>query len=198
LHAHQESCSSIKNGQEGDEEGDSGLDSLVLRSGGSEESEKEGFLSEAAGIIFPRDEVVPAPPAGYRVMFLAFLLHGLSLPAHEFLRGLLFVYVVQLHQLTPNSLLHIACFVTLYEAFLGIDPHWILWKYLFCLRPSGTLAKFLNLAEPLSLCDQNRNIWSFRWLSQYKVGDRSGSTSKTRNPLTLINMGLLPLIPSRA
>jgi hypothetical protein len=30
-------------------------------------------------------------------MFLAFLLRGLSLPAHKFLHGLLFVYVVQLH-----------------------------------------------------------------------------------------------------
>jgi hypothetical protein len=33
---------------------------------------------------------------------------------------------VQLHQLTPNSLLHIACFVTLYESFLGIEPHFLL------------------------------------------------------------------------
>jgi hypothetical protein len=77
-------------------------------------------------IIFLGDEVVPAPSAGYRVMFLAFFLYGLSLPAHKFLRGLLFVYGVQLHQLTPNSLLHIACFVTLCESFLGIDPHWVL------------------------------------------------------------------------
>jgi hypothetical protein len=46
---------------------------------------------------------------------------GLSLPAHEFLHGLLFVYSVQLDQLTPNSILHIACFITLCEAFLGIN-----------------------------------------------------------------------------
>jgi hypothetical protein len=78
-------------------------------------------------------------------MFLAFLFHGLSLPAHEFLRGLLFVYGVQLHQLMPISLLHTACFVTLSEAFLGIDPHWILWKYLFRLRPSGSLAEIPEL-----------------------------------------------------
>jgi hypothetical protein len=108
-------------------------------------AKKEGFLLESMEIIFPRHEAVPTPSAGYRVMFLAFLLHGLSLPTHEFLRGLLFVYGVQLHQLTPNSLLHIACFVTLCEAFLGIDPHWILWKYLFHLRPSGSLAEIPEL-----------------------------------------------------
>jgi hypothetical protein len=74
-------------------------------------------------------------------MFLAFLLRGLSLPAHEFLRGLLFVYGVQLHQLTPNSILHIACFITLCESFLGVDPHWTLWKFLFRLCPSVSLSK---------------------------------------------------------
>jgi hypothetical protein len=33
---------------------------------------------------------------------------------------------VQLHQLTPNSILHIAYFITLCKFFLGIKPHWIL------------------------------------------------------------------------
>jgi hypothetical protein len=93
--------------------------------------EKKGFLPAAAPIIFPGDESVPKPPEGYRVMFLTFLLRGVSLPAHEFLRGLLFVYGVQLHQLTPNLILHITCFVTLCESFLGIDPHWVLWKFFF-------------------------------------------------------------------
>jgi hypothetical protein len=86
-------------------------------------------------------------------MFLAFLLHGLSLPAHEFLRGLLFVYGVQLHQLTPNSILHIACFITLCESFLGIEPHWILWKFLFHLRPSVSLSKSPELGGAVvSVC----------------------------------------------
>ena len=42
----------------------------------------------------PGDEEIPNPPEGWRVIFLAFFLRGLSLPAHEFLRGLLFVYGV--------------------------------------------------------------------------------------------------------
>jgi hypothetical protein len=104
-------------------------------------AKKEGLLPQSAPIIFPGDERVPKPPNGYRVMFFAFLLRGLSLPAHKFLRGLLFVYGVQLHQLTPNSILHIACFITLCESFLKIDPHWVLWKFLFRLRPSVSLAK---------------------------------------------------------
>jgi hypothetical protein len=34
----------------------------------------------------------------------------------------------------PNSILHIACFITLCEAFLGVEPHWGLWKHFFHLR----------------------------------------------------------------
>jgi hypothetical protein len=43
-------------------------------------------------IKFPGAESRPKPPAGFVVMFSAFLYHGLSLPAHEFLRCLLFTY----------------------------------------------------------------------------------------------------------
>jgi hypothetical protein len=97
-------------------------------------AKEEGFLASSAKVIFPSTKVIPHPQPGFRVMFLAFLFRSLSLPTHEFLCGLLFVYGVQLHQLTPHSILHISCFITLYEAFLGINPHWGLWKYLFCLR----------------------------------------------------------------
>jgi hypothetical protein len=99
---------------------------------------REGFLAESAEVVFPSTEVIHAPQRGFRVMFLAYLLRGLSLPAHEFLRGLLFVYGVQLHQLTRNSILHVACFITLCEAFLGINPHFGLWKYFCHLRPSAS------------------------------------------------------------
>jgi hypothetical protein len=101
----------------------------------------DGLLAAEDSIQFPSTERIPNPPSGYRVMFLAFLLRGLSLPAHEFLRGLLFFYGVQLHQLTPNSILHIACFVTLCESFLGIEPHFLLWRSIFRLRPNVALSK---------------------------------------------------------
>jgi hypothetical protein len=41
---------------------------------------------------------------------------------------------MQLHQLMPNSMLHVACFITLCGAFLGVDPHWGLWKHIFHMR----------------------------------------------------------------
>jgi hypothetical protein len=86
----------------------------------------DGLIADGDQVIFSSTEHIPKPPSGFRVMFLSFLLHGLSFPAHEFLHGLLFVYGVQLHQLTPNSILHIACFITLCESFLRIEPYFLL------------------------------------------------------------------------
>jgi hypothetical protein len=55
---------------------------------------ENGFLTGGDQVIFPSTKRIPKPPSGYRVMFLAFLLRGLSFPAHEFLRVLLFIYGV--------------------------------------------------------------------------------------------------------
>ena len=71
------------------------------------------------------------------MIFPAYLLRGLSLPAHEFLRCLLFTYGIQLWQLTPNALLHLAIFITVCEGFLGIEPHFGLWKKFFFLKRHG-------------------------------------------------------------
>jgi hypothetical protein len=106
-----------------------------------DKAQADGLISDDDQVIFPSTERIPKPPSGFRVIFLAFLLRGLSLPTHEFLRGFLFVYGVQLHQLTPNSVLHIAYFITLCESILGIEPHFLLWKFLFRLRPSVALSK---------------------------------------------------------
>ncbi|KAK1664200.1 hypothetical protein QYE76_052359 [Lolium multiflorum] len=104
--------------------------------GASTISNREVSKLRALGFIFSSDDDIcllgpsshPNPPKGFTVMFVAFLFRGLSLPAHEFLRSLLFFYGIQLWQLTPNSILHLSIFITVCEAFLGIDPHWGLWR----------------------------------------------------------------------
>lgn len=82
----------------------------------------------------PGSEVHPKPTPGWTVLFVSFLWRGLSLPAHDFLRGFLFVHGVQLYQLTPNTIFHIAFFITLCESFLGVAPHWGLWKKLYYVK----------------------------------------------------------------
>ncbi|KAK1617932.1 hypothetical protein QYE76_023449 [Lolium multiflorum] len=87
---------------------------------------------------FPDEESFPTPGIGFRVTFIDHLIRGLSAPIHEFLRGLLFVYGLQLHQLTPNSILHISIFITLCECFLGTHPNWALWKRIFFVRRNSS------------------------------------------------------------
>ncbi|KAK1604414.1 hypothetical protein QYE76_028087 [Lolium multiflorum] len=95
-------------------------------------------LFDKEAMKMPGDESSPHPPIGFRVTFIGFLIRGLSVPIHEFLHGLIFIYGIQLHQLTPNSLLHISIFITLCECFLGIHPHWSLWKRIFYLRSNNS------------------------------------------------------------
>ncbi|KAK1653019.1 hypothetical protein QYE76_070824 [Lolium multiflorum] len=90
--------------------------------------------SDEENVILPGAISRPNPPAGFIVMFLSFLYRGLSLPAHEFLHSLLRTYEIQLWQLAPNSILHVAVFITLCEAFLGIEPHFGLWKKIFFVK----------------------------------------------------------------
>jgi hypothetical protein len=122
---------------------------------------KEDFVKQGSDEIkMPGLNATLAPPAGYRVMFLAFFYRGLSFPIHDFLRALLFAYEVQLHDLNPNTMLHIACYVTLCECFLGVGMNWALWKCIFVVRRQGpyqiggfgcfirTDAKYFNLKTP--------------------------------------------------
>jgi hypothetical protein len=160
-------------------------------------AQKEGLITKGDKVIFPSTERIPKPPSSHRVMFLAFLLCGLSFPAHEFLRGLLFVYGVQLYQLTPNSILHIACFVTLCESFLGVDPHWILWKFLFRLCPSVSLSKNPELGGAIvSMCSEAHYL-EFSMAALVQGWQKSGSTGRIRRSPPLINLGLLLLMPTR-
>jgi hypothetical protein len=67
------------------------------------------------------------------VTFLHFA--ELALPSCSFFRGLLYYYGLELHHLNPNSICHISIFIYFCEAFLGIEPHWDLFCFLFRIKP---------------------------------------------------------------
>jgi hypothetical protein len=77
------------------------------------------------------------PDRGYpRVHCLhPFSYPGLALPVSPFFRGLLDFYHLNLTHLNPNSILQIYVFLHLCKAYLGILPHFGLWKYLYHCRP---------------------------------------------------------------
>jgi hypothetical protein len=69
------------------------------------------------------------------VVSVPFLIHGLGLHVSPFFRGLLDFYSLNLTHLNPNSVLQIAIFVHLCEAYLGVSLHFGLWKYLYHCKP---------------------------------------------------------------
>ncbi|KAK1616308.1 hypothetical protein QYE76_021825 [Lolium multiflorum] len=118
-----------------------------------------GFTKKKDALRFPHEESYPSPPMEYRVSFVDHLIRGLSPPIHEFLRGLLFVYGLQLHQLTPNSILHVSIFITLCECFLGVQPNWAMWKRIFCLRRNGSHGVAYNIGGVV-ICVRSTSITS--------------------------------------
>ncbi|KAK1686810.1 hypothetical protein QYE76_047658 [Lolium multiflorum] len=77
---------------------------------------KLGLSKKPNALRFPHEESYPTPPMGYR-----------------------------LHHLTPNSILHISIFITLCEAFLGVQPNWALWKHIFFCRRNGSPSVAYNI-----------------------------------------------------
>ena len=83
--------------------------------------------------LLPGDEDLLSSLDGYVELFAHFHERGLSTHAHKFLRGLLHYYQIELQHLNPNGIQHMAAFVALCEGFLGISPHFDLWRRFFAV-----------------------------------------------------------------
>ena len=77
----------------------------------------------------------PYENTGEIIGFVPYFERGFNLPGSNFFSRLLYYYGIQLHHLTPNSFVHMSVFVHLCEAFLGIEPHFELFRHLFHLKP---------------------------------------------------------------
>jgi hypothetical protein len=82
----------------------------------------------AAGDPYPMEKNPDEIP-----MFTRFVERGLSLPASDFFKGLLGYYDIE--YLNSNGIFHTSVFVHFYEGFLGIKPHWILFRKFFRVKP---------------------------------------------------------------
>src|SRR3954467_12937720 len=68
-------------------------------------------------------QVIPSPQPGESVVFISHFLRGLGFPMDPFVRGLMFYYGLEFHDLAPESILHISSFIVVCEAFLRVTPH---------------------------------------------------------------------------
>jgi hypothetical protein len=99
----------------------------------------EGLLQEKSLVNWrPSFRELPIENMDEIVSFYHFSEWGLALSSCSFFRGLLYFYGLEPHHLNPNSICHIAIFIHFREAFLGIEPHWDLFLYLFQIKPQST------------------------------------------------------------
>jgi hypothetical protein len=84
----------------------------------------------AAGEQFPSKDVKE------QVAFASFE-RGFNLPAGDFFRSLLYYYHLELVHLVPNSITVVFTFIHFCETYLRISPHFLLWRYFFCVKSTG-------------------------------------------------------------
>jgi len=100
-----------------------------------------------------------------------------------------------LHQQHSNSILLISTFIHLCEAYVGIEPHFDIFYYLFCLRKKGAVGGskitggvYLNLCDGMKTrylsCPWNTSLteWYRRW---FYVREESASA-------TFCDVGYIP------
>ena len=104
----------------------------------------KGFLlpQEVVHWRVPGREEFPQPRPDEVVSFLTFHECGLGYPTHWFLRGLHNEWGLELQHLNPTGVLHIAGFVTVCEAFLGMEPHVDFFQRLFSGRTLTVRSSF--------------------------------------------------------
>jgi hypothetical protein len=105
-------------------------DLLALLNSGFLREKEVNMWRAAAGDPYPMEKNPDEIP-----MFARFAKRGLSLPASDFFKGLLGYYSIGYLNLNPNGIFHTAVFVHFCEAFLGIKPHWILFRKFFRVKP---------------------------------------------------------------
>ena len=93
------------------------------------------LIGEISHRLPARGQVIPTPEPGESVVFVSHFLRGLGLTLDPFVRGLMFYYGLDFHDLAPDSFLHILAFITTCEAFLHISPHFGLWLKTFSVKP---------------------------------------------------------------
>jgi hypothetical protein len=107
-------------------------DLLALLNSGFLREKEVDMWRAAAGDPFPMEKNPDEIP-----MFTRFAERGLSLPASDFFKGLLGYYGIEYLNLNPNpnGIFHTSVFVHFCEAFLGIKPHWILFRKFSRVKP---------------------------------------------------------------
>jgi hypothetical protein len=136
---------------------------------------RAGYLSANVAHRAPEEgQVVPTPRSGERVVFIPHFIRGLGFPLHPFVRGLMFFYGLDFHDLAPNSFLHISAFIVICEAFLRVQPHFGMWLKVFNVKPKivdgqqadcggAMISKLARVEWPEGIFIETVKVWQREW-----------------------------------
>jgi len=140
---------------------------------------------ELCGWRAPEGESYRDPRTGEIVVFEDYFKRGFGVPIHPFLQGLLLYYEIGIRNLHPNSILLISTFIHLCEAYVGIELHFDLFYYLFCLTKKEAVGGskiaggvYLNLPDGMKNCYLTSpwNTYLTEWYKRrFYVREESGS-----------------------
>jgi hypothetical protein len=98
------------------------------------------------GLLMPKVEVewkaavgeeFPTEDIKEQVVFVSYFERGFNLPVGDYFCGLLYYYKLELVHLVPNSITIVSMFIHFCEAYLGISPHFLLWRHHFCVKSTS-------------------------------------------------------------
>ena len=119
-------------------------------------------------------QVIPTPEPNESAIFVSHFLCGLGFPLDPFVRGLMFYYGLDFHDLAPYAILHISSFIFMCEAFLHITPHFGLWLKTFNLKPKmiegrhaecggAVIRKGIDVPWPEGSFPEVSSLWQREW-----------------------------------
>ena len=130
------------------------------------------MIAEILHRLPAQGQVIPTPRPNERVVFIPHFLRGLVFSLHPFVRGLMFYYGLDFHDLAPDSFLHISSFIIVCEAFLRISPHFGLWLKTFNVKPKiidgrhaecggAIISKLSDIAWPKGSFTEASDLWQW-------------------------------------
>ena len=119
-------------------------------------------------------QVIPTPRSDKRVVFISHFLRGLGFALHPFVRGIMFYYGLDFHDLAPDSDLHVSAFIIMCEAFLRIPQHFGLWLKTFNVKPNvlnrkqaecsgAAVSKLTKTRWPKGSFTETSDLWQREW-----------------------------------
>jgi hypothetical protein len=111
---------------------------------------------------------------------------GLSMPPSSFFTNLLKFYGLQLHHITPNSLVSIAGYAALCEGYLGIRPRVDLFQLFFSVRANYEDDRFLRTCGTICFLPRRSKEYPFITPLDSAIGWRGSWFYMVDKPATFL------------